>query len=220
MNHLAKNNELAEGFVRAWDNSHSRSRRHLPGNFRPSMSRGQQASFPIGGRWYAVYTNIKCEERVQLGLDAKGFRTFCPKLKKWVSHARVKHVVEVPLISRYLFVEVDPNKRDFEDIRQTDGVEALLANPATIDGPDEDRLPSVIPEGLIEELIRRQLMGEFDTTKGQLPEGARIRIMDGPYEDRIATIILKGGKNGGEILAQLLGERTRARFARISVRPA
>src|SRR5688572_20410700 len=132
------------------------------------------ASFPSGERWYAVYTNIKCEDRAQLSLDAQGFRTFLPKKKRWVTHARVKRVVARPLIPRYLFVETEPNIRGFHEIHRTDGVETILAN---------NGVPSAMPEGFIGEFIQRQVDGEWDETIGEpLPAGARVRIMGGQYD--------------------------------------
>lgn len=169
------------------------------------------ASFPMGNRWYAVYTHIKAEERVQKGLDSKGYRTFLPKGKRWVTHARVRTPKEFPLLSRYLFVENDPNF-GFSDIRDTDGVEEILSNCD---------IPISMPDGLIEEFISRQLQGEFDqVTKEPLSVGSKIRIMDGQYSDLFATVVELGGRSGGEILAQLLGSKTRRRFTLISVRPA
>lgn len=170
-----------------------------------------------GPRWYAIYTEPKNEYRVQYDLDARGYRTYLPQLSRWVSHARTKSVKKVPLFSRYLFVEIDPNIQSFETVRLTDGVESLLAGPTQLGDP----VPSAMPEGLIEELISRQLAGEFDVaSKEPLATGCRIKIMDGKYADTIATVISMGGKNGGEVLAQLLNSRTRSRFALFSVRPA
>jgi transcription antitermination factor NusG len=170
-----------------------------------------------GPRWYAIYTEPKAEYPVQFELDALGYRTFLPELTRWVSHSRTKKVVKRPLFSRYLFVEIDPNCQSFETVRLIDGVDELLASAAQIGDP----IPSALPEGFIEELISRQLKGEFDlASKQPLETGARIRIMDGRYSDMIATVISLGGRTGGEILAQLLNSRVRSRFALFSVRPA
>lgn len=169
-------------------------------------------SFSDGSRWYAVMTNIRCEERAKVGLMAQGFRVFLPVQRRWVRHARVKTAVNRPLLSRYLFVETDANKRGFFDIRTTDGVEALICTAG---------VPIAMPVGLVEEFIRRQLSGEFDLVSQEaLPVGARIKIMDGQYEDFFATVISIGRKSGGEVLAQLLNSRVRTRFPLISIRPA
>lgn len=178
----------------------------------PRMDEDIPFSFTDGSRWYAVMTNIRCEERAESGLAAKGFRTFLPKTRRWVKHARVRKAVDRPLLSRYLFVETDANRRGFHDIRITDGVEAIISTCG---------VPSHMPTGLIEEFIRRQMSGEFDeVAKEKIPPGARIKIMEGQYGDFFATVVSVGKASGGEVLAQLLGTRTRHRFALLNVRPA
>jgi len=169
-------------------------------------------SFSDGSRWYAVMTNIRCEVRAFGGLMAKGFRAFLPTEKRWVHHARVKRVVDRPLLSRYLFVETDPNTQGFLDIRLTDGVESLVCN---------NGVPIAMPKGLVEEFMRRQLSGEFDRIANEpLTMGTRVCIMDGQYEDFFATIVGDGKKRGGELLVQLLNSRLRTNLSRFSVRPA
>lgn len=178
----------------------------------PRMDEDVPFSFSDGARWYAVMTNIRCEERAENGLAAKGFRTFLPTMRRWVKHARVRKAVDRPLLSRYLFVETDANRRGFMDIRLTDGVESIISTRG---------VPSSMPKGLVEEFIRRQMSGEFDqVAKEAIPVGARIRIMDGEYADFFATVVSVGKASGGEILAQLLETRIRTRFARLNVRPA
>jgi len=152
-------------------------------------------SWTEGPKWFAIYTNIKCEYRAQMGLEAKGFRTYVPTMKKWVSHARMKRVVKRPLLCRYIFVEVDPNKQSFEAARQTDGVECVVSNAG---------LPINMPRGFIEELIRRELTGEFDyASKEQLERGCKINIVRGVY-DNLMAVITGVGKRG--LSAKLVGK--------------
>lgn len=168
-------------------------------------------SFTDGARWYAVMSNIRCEERAKAGLMARGFRCFLPVERRWVRHARTKEAVNRPLLSRYLFVETDANQRGFFEIRTTDGVEAVLCN---------GDVPAPMPSGLVEEFIRRQLKGEFDqVAREAMPIGARIKIMDGQFEDFFATVV-SFKRSGGEILAELIGKKTRTRVSLLSVRPA
>lgn len=178
----------------------------------PRMDEDTPFSFTDGSRWYAIMTNIRCEERAKNGLMEKGFRAFLPVTRRWVKHARTRQAVNRPLLSRYLFVETDANRRGFFEIRATDGVEAIVSTCG---------VPSAMPKGLIEEFIRRQMGGEFDeVAKEAIPPGARIRIMDGEYSQFFATVVSVSRASGGEVLAQLLGTRTRQRFALLNVRPA
>jgi transcriptional antiterminator RfaH len=175
-------------------------------------------SYGSGNRWFAIFTRPQCERQVQLEIEHRGHRTFLPQKRVWVSHARVKKAVARPLMPRYLFVEVEPNKQGFGGIHDVVGVEYLLG---------ADGVPEPMPDGFVEEFLRRQLRGEFDLVSKDeegnarpIPVGAKICIMDGPYSDSFAIIVGRGKKSGGEVLAQLLGQRIRTRLSMFSVRPA
>lgn len=167
-------------------------------------------SYPSGYHWFVVYTNIRSELRAQLGLDAKGFRTFCPMIKKWANHARLRMLVERPLLSRYFFVEIEPNLDGFGDVYNTDGVECLIGNGA----------PMPIPGKFVEEFIRRQLEGEFDESgKEILGAGRKVRIVGGEYDDFFG-VIQKAKARSGMLLVKLMESRILTRLSILNIRPA
>lgn len=98
-------------------------------------------SYRSGPLWFAAFTNPQCEFRAQFGLDSLGYRTFMPKLRKWVSHARTKKAVERPLLSRYVFFEIVPSIDGFAAARSVDGVEYIIGS---------DGVPMPMPEGFID----------------------------------------------------------------------
>ncbi len=53
-----------------------------------------------GAKRSGIVANLNCLRRAEYFLGAAGYRTFCPKLRKWVSYARVKWAVERPLLGR------------------------------------------------------------------------------------------------------------------------
>lgn len=147
-----------------------------------------------GPCWFVVITNPRCLLRAQLDLDAAGYRTFTPKSRKWVTHARVKKAVEKPILSRYLFVEVDYPRQSFGEIRLCNGVETILSSLG---------VPVPVPHRFVEDMLSRYLKGEWDEVgQERLPLGARIRIMEGLFADMLATITKIDGKR---ITAKLLG---------------
>lgn len=170
-----------------------------------------QASYALGKHWFVVRTNIKCERRAQLGLNAKGYRTFCPFFTKWVSHARVKTVVERPLIPRHFFVEIDPNQQGFGEVRSMDGIESILGVCGT---------PSVVPSRFIEEFMVRLLKGEFDYAHQEpLKEGCKVKIVDGEYDD-LFGIIHRAKVRNGRLLVKILETAVIAKLSVHMVRPA
>jgi transcription antitermination factor NusG len=161
-----------------------------------------------GPCWFAVFTNPNCEIRAQLDLEARGYRTFLPKLKKWVSHARTKRAVEKPLLSRYLFVEVDYPRQSFGEVKATNGVEALLSNGG---------MPQVIPRQFVEAFIRRYMQGEWNKVDGEkIPRGAHVRIVEGQFDDLLAVVT---NVSGHTLFAQLADRTTIAKLSMYSVRP-
>lgn len=180
------------------------------------MKQESSRSIPIGPpisfdgpKWFVVMTNPQCEVRAQLELEALGYRTFMPKLRKWVTHARVKKAVERPLLSRYLFVEVDYPRQSFGPIKTANGVELLISNLG---------IPEPVPSHWVEGFLARYLAGEWDEVeKERLPVGARIRVIEGEFDNLLATITsIKGRK----VTAKLLDTAVYVQFPECSVRAA
>lgn len=170
-----------------------------------------QISFTAGLKWFVVRTNIRCETRAQMGLGSRGYRTYLPKMKKWISHARVKSVVERPLIPRHMFVEIEPNLQGFGEVRSTDGVECILGTNGT---------PISVPARFVEDFMRRQLQGEFDdAAKVPLSAGCKVRIVHGEYDDLFGIIQCVKAKSG-TMLVKVLETAVITRLHMLSVRAA
>lgn len=176
--------------------------------------------------WYLATTETNRLSAAIHELYALGFRTFVPKLRKWVSHARVRKAVERPLLGRYLFVEIDHPRQSFHTVASVRGVDGLISNP--------DPLP--VPAHWVDSLRMRYMAGEwdfvrtdqarpvFELVKGEdgvwretivrfepnepLSIGARVRIVEGEFEDQLATIT---ARKGGTMTAKLHGENRYAK---------
>lgn len=147
--------------------------------------------------WYVAITNPNCQRRAEAGLAAIGYQSFWPKLKKWVSHARVKVAKEYPILGQYLFVEVPDGA--FGNVRNVNGIESFIL--------DGSGAPAPVPKEIVWEFRRRYLRGEWDfvgetamTDEGGMPRqniiphGALVRIMEGEFAD-VLTVV-RGQRNG------------------------
>lgn len=162
-----------------------------------------------GPCWFALYTAPATELRLEQELSGLDYRAFLPKLRRWVSHARVKRAVEKPLLSRYLFVEVDYPRQSFADVLGCRGAERLIGCNGT---------PIPIPRRFVENLLKRQLQGEFDeAAKGKAPVGARVRVVEGQFEDMLATVT--GGK-GNKLTIKLFESRVETSVSVFAIRAA
>lgn len=153
--------------------------------------------------WYIAITNPNCQRRAEAELAALGYGVFWPKLKKWVSHARVKKAKEYPILGRYIFVEIPDG--NFWTVRNVNGIEALVTN--------ETGSPQGIPESVVWAFRRRYLSGEWDFVANEtgaflnksgeitirrnpIPLGAIVRIMEGEFADMLAVV---RGQPGGKL---------------------
>ncbi len=166
-------------------------------------------SYP-DAKWFCIVTKPNCQARASLELYSLGFRTFTPKVRKWATHARVRKAVEKPLLGRYLFVEVDYPRQSFGAVKAVNGVETIISTLG---------VPVTFPSHWVEGLLARYLAGEWDYVRtepvtflnGQgepetrhndpLRVGARIRIVEGEFDNMLATVTsVKGGKLQCKIL--------------------
>jgi len=185
-------------------------------------------------KWYCAITNPNCQKRAELELYSLGFRTFAPKLRKWVSHARVRKAVERPLLNRYLFVEIDPEQQSYYAVRAVNGIEGLISAPVmTRFGVAVEPVP--IPARYVESFRRRYMAGEWDFVTQEpieyvdeygevltrqnppIPIGARVRIVEGEFDNMLATVV---NLHRGKLHCKILDTNTYARLRDHGVRAA
>ena len=79
-----------------------------------------------GERWFVVRVLAHQENRAQLNLDRLGFRSFLPRLRRTVRHARKVRDTLTPLFPGYIFVIIDLSKHRWRSINGTFGVASLI----------------------------------------------------------------------------------------------
>ena len=170
-------------------------------------------SFARGSGWHVVYTNIKCEFRARLGLQAKGFEVFLPTQERWVRHARYKKKAVRALFTRYLFVRFDVDKDEwFWPISSTDGVENFLRN---------NDVPLRVPDEAIRQLQQAQDAGVFDETRAlvRLAPGSTVKPIRGPFADLVGKLKSADDRARVEALFHILGGERVLRFPISDLRP-
>lgn len=71
-------------------------------------------------RWFAIYTSFKREKIVARMLSQKGIESYLPLQKKTRLYGRKRRIVELPLISCYLFVKI--TKPEYIRVLETEHV--------------------------------------------------------------------------------------------------
>ena len=120
-------------------------------------------------KWYAIYTNPRAEKQVRDRLMEEGVEVFLPLQKTYRIWSDRKKLVEVPLLSSYVFVKVTPS--EFPRVYQTSGVVRFI----TFEGQ-----PASIPQNQIDNL--RLLINsdaEIEISSEKFEKGDNVEVIRG-----------------------------------------
>jgi len=123
----------------------------------------------VDPKWYAIYTNPTAEKQVRDRLMEAGVEVFLPLQKTYRIWSDRKKLVEVPLLSSYVFVKVTP--LEFPKVYQSSGVVRFI----TFEGQ-----PASIPQNQIDNL--RLLINsdtEIEVTSEKFAQGDFVEVIRG-----------------------------------------
>lgn len=148
-------------------------------------------------RWYVVSTRPHQETRASLNLNRQGFDVWLPQVRKIRRHARQIESVTKPLFPGYLFIALDSSRQPWHSINGTCGVRRLICQGDN---------PISVPASFIKELrARRGADGLFATPESVFHPGGKVRFLDGPFADCVATILRLSDNERIWLLLDLLG---------------
>ena len=155
-----------------------------------------RSQMPGRACWYAVYTKPHREFQVQAQLSNQGFRTFLPRFRKTVRHARKLTTVNAPFFNRYLFVALDLGRDRWRSVNGTFGVVCLVSNGVG---------PIPLPTGIVESMIEASDAQGFMNVGHALQVGESVRVLTGPFADLVGVLVRADGARRVQVLLQLLG---------------
>ncbi len=130
-------------------------------------------------RWFAIYTRYKREKLIRKRLAQKGVTTYLP-VQQFVRHyTRKVKVVDLPLISCYLFVKI--TKGEYISVLETPDVLHFVRNANEM---------MAIPEAEIE--VMRRVVGEqsdIEVNKSTFQYGDEVEIIGGRLTGIKGTLI-------------------------------
>lgn len=122
--------------------------------------------------WYAVYVRSRNEKKVYNLLNEKGIDSYLPLLKTLRQWSDRKKMVEVPLFSSYVFVNI--SIKQFNLILSVKGI----VNFIKFNGK-----PATIPDEQIESLKLLLCSGEkFEISPDEIKIGENVEIIKGPLK--------------------------------------
>jgi transcription elongation factor/antiterminator RfaH len=159
-------------------------------------------------RWYVVQAHKHSESLAERHLLLQDFRTYLPRRKRTVRHARNVRTVASAYFDCYLFVFFDMQLQRWYPINSTVGVRKLVMN---------DRAPIPVPHGIVESLISVTDEEGILHPDTLLSPGQRIRILDGPFSDQLGILDHVGDAGAVRILLNIMNRAVAVRVNRDSL---
>jgi transcription antitermination factor NusG len=164
-----------------------------------------------GERWFVARVLAHQENRAQFNLHRLGFRSFVPKLRRTVRHARKVEDALRPLFPGYIFVVIDLAKHRWRSVNGTFGVASLIMGA-------EQPLP--VPPGVVEALAAScESCGAVRLDDG-LEIGQKVRILSGPFAETLCRLAHLDDRGRVRVLLEIMGMEVAAHLDRSAIAPA
>lgn len=147
-------------------------------------------------RWFAVHAKMHGENRAEHHLNSQGFKTFTPRLRKTVRHARRARTVLAPFFPRYLFVLLDLSRDRWRSVNGTFGVSTLIMF--------NDR-PAPLPIGFVEMLMDTVDGDGCVDLNSKLHVGSSVRLRTGPFANLICQLQHVDDNGRVKVLLDVMG---------------
>lgn len=164
-----------------------------------------------GERWFVARALTHQENRAQLNLHRLGFRSFVPRLRRTIRHARQSRDTLNPLFPGYVFVIIDLSKQRWRTINGTFGVASLLMGAER---------PRAAPPGVVEGLVASCGRNGAVLLDDHLEVGQTVRIVSGPFAETLCRLAHLDGHGRVRVLLELMGMEVAAELDRGSIAPA
>ena len=124
------------------------------------------------GNWYALWTNVHCEQLVFDQLVQKGFKAVLPTVDVWSKRRGVRRLISAPMFPGYLFLRCSIDKSSYIEVSKCRGLVCML-------GERWDRL-TTIPDEEMQAIETVSATRQPVLPYPYLKEGQRVRITNGP----------------------------------------
>ena len=162
-----------------------------------------------GERWFVARVLTHQENRAQFDLHRLGFRSFLPRLRRTVRHARKLRDTLKPLFPGYIFIIIDLSKHRWRSINGTFGVASLIM------GAEQ---PMPVPPGVIE-AYSLEGRGVVRLDDG-LEIGQKVRILSGPFAETICRLADLDDRGRVRVLLEIMGTEVTAQLDRSAIASA
>jgi transcription termination/antitermination protein NusG len=147
----------------------------------------------ISGKWYAVHTKSRFEQKVYDGIYGKSIEVFLPRIQV-ISRRKDRHKkILVPLLPGYVFVNTSMDYEEHLKILKTAGVVRLIGfEGRPVPGRDDEINTLKILDGTDRSVQNREYIGKGD----------RVMIMEGPLKGLVGFYLRPKGQ-GNKIVVSI-----------------
>ena len=145
------------------------------------------------GKWYAVHTRSRFEQKVYDGISGKSIEVFLPKIQVMSRRKDRRKKILVPLIPGYVFVKTALSPEEYLIILKTVGVVQFVGVKGKPVPANEEEIRSLM------------ILNGTDRTvqnRSYIKTGDRIRIMDGPLKN-LTGFYLRHKGQGGKVVVSI-----------------
>jgi transcription antitermination factor NusG len=165
-----------------------------------------------GERWFVARVLPHQENRAQFNLHRLGFRSFVPRLRRTVRHARRLRDTLQPLFPGYVFIIIDLSKHRWRSVNGTFGIASLIM------GSEQ---PKPVPAGVIEGLVVASCESSGAVRlDDSLEIGQKVRILSGPFAETLCRLAHLDDRGRVRVLLELMGMEVAAQLDRSAIAPA
>jgi transcription antitermination factor NusG len=176
---------------------------------------GESLSYSLklgpGERWFVARVLAHQENRAQFNLHRLGFRSFVPRLRRTVRHARRLRDTLQPLFPGYIFIIIDLSKHRWRSVNGTFGVASLIM------GAEQ---PRSVPPGVVEALVASCESCGAVRVDDSLEVGQKVRILSGPFAETLCRLAHLDDRGRVRVLVEIMGMEVAAQLDRSAIAPA
>ena len=164
-----------------------------------------------GERWFVARVLPHQENRAQFNLHRLGFRSFVPRLRRTIRHARRLRDTLQPLFPGYVFIIIDLSKHRWRSVNGTFGIASLIM------GSEQ---PKPVPSGVIEGLVASCESGGAVRLDDGLEIGQKVRILSGPFAESVCRLAHLDDRGRVRVLLEIMGIEVATQIDRAKIAPA
>ena len=158
--------------------------------------------------WYLVQFKPNRHQIAQKNLKRQSFKTFLPIERKTQLRYGKKTITNTPLFLNYMFVYI-PFEKNWTTVSSTYGISRIISF---------NGVPRPIPTNLMTELIKRCDKNGILIPPKDLQQGDKIRVINSPFTEFIATIDQIDSQKRIWILMDIMGRPTKIRLSENQMR--